>query len=131
LIEENRDHKQKLAIAELAGFVRHDECVTQGIVKLGHVGYGYRLSFEPPFSAGSAALPENGEVYFTVHEGKVYLFYFSFRDAYYYYNCWREIERMLDTMTFPGKIRQDSTATGPVKVCLNLGKSENPCKTDP
>jgi len=117
LIKENRKHKQKLALAELAGFIRHNDCVEQRLIRLGNLGFGYRLSFRSAYSVNSAFSGRNGEVYFTVNAGKVYLFFFTFRDPYYYNTCRREIERMLGTLTFPGK-QQELPATVPIKVCM-------------
>jgi len=114
IVGERGGRDQHPALGELVDFLRHSICVRQKLARLGELGVGYELGFRAAVAANPVSSLIHGEVYFTVNAGKVYLFYFSFRQTDFFDDCRSEIERMVNSLAFPEKGRHKSAMVLPV-----------------
>jgi hypothetical protein len=119
LVTENRKNKQKNAFTKFAEIVRNGMFVAERRFKFGNLGLGYQLTFKQEYDAQIKDVRGNydiitdhlmGDVYFTIDAGHVYIFFFTAERAEYRL-CKDEIEKMLDTLHFPG--RDEETKTTP------------------
>jgi|GEM_PF-3559385 len=118
LIKENRKHKQKKQLAEVAEIIRDGTCVGEKRYTLGNLGVGCQLTYKEEYDAqikdyrGVYNIITDhlmGDLYFTVDAGKVSGFFFT-AERTDYRICKAEIERMLATLKFPGREKKDSPA---------------------
>lgn len=141
LIQENRKHKQKKSITKFAEIIRNGLFGGEKRITLGNLGPGLQLTFKEEYDVEIKDARGNynivtdflmGDAYFTVTGGKVYLFFFTAeRPDYRPFKL--EIERMLESVAFPGKGNKepseadlpDSTSVG-----KSLKTKEAPAATD-
>lgn len=117
LAKQNRKNKQIKSIAKKAEIILTGEVVEERQLKFGNLGPGCDLTFKEEYDVQIRDVKDDyniitdyliSDVYFAVHGGKVYGFFFTAERAEYRL-CKIELEKMLAGLKFPKREKADNT----------------------